>query len=80
MAPLFEVHLELKALDMVFTPSMESGVGCSFPDMMERVINDVFSMSSLVPRLAEDSPFPHYQVQPEHIQISSFTFFSSDAS
>ncbi|XP_024130607.1 dynein heavy chain 9, axonemal [Oryzias melastigma] len=65
VAPLFEVHLELKALDMVFTPSMESGVGCSFPDMMERVINDVFSMSSLVPRLAEDSPFPHYQEQME---------------
>ncbi|RVE68725.1 hypothetical protein OJAV_G00094270 [Oryzias javanicus] len=65
VAPLFEVHLELKALDMVFTPSMESGVGSSFPDMMERVIDHVFGMSSLVPRLAEDSPFPHYQEQME---------------
>lgn len=63
MAPLFEVHLELKAMeDIVFTPSMESGVCSSFPDMMKSIISDVFGMSALVPRLASLSPFPHYQV------------------
>uniref|UniRef100_A0A4W6G4C0 Dynein axonemal heavy chain 17 n=1 Tax=Lates calcarifer TaxID=8187 RepID=A0A4W6G4C0_LATCA len=62
VAPLFEAQLDLKVPDMVFTPSLEFGAGDSFFELVESLINDVFRVSSLVPRLAQHSPFPHYQV------------------
>ncbi|XP_075314376.1 dynein axonemal heavy chain 9 [Odontesthes bonariensis] len=65
VAPLFEAQLDLRVPDMVFTPSLEFGAGDSFFEMVESVINDVFRMSSLVPRLAHHSPFPHYQADME---------------
>uniref|UniRef100_A0A4W6G5D9 Dynein axonemal heavy chain 17 n=1 Tax=Lates calcarifer TaxID=8187 RepID=A0A4W6G5D9_LATCA len=61
VAPLFEAQLDLKVPDMVFTPSLEFGAGDSFFELVESLINDVFRVSSLVPRLAQHSPFPHYQ-------------------
>ncbi|KAM6897526.1 dynein beta chain, ciliary-like [Xenentodon cancila] len=65
VAPLFEVHLDLKIPDMVFTPSMDFGAADSFFEMMENLINDVFRMSSQMPRLAQDMPIPHYQADME---------------
>lgn len=62
VAPLFEAQLDLKVPDMVFTPPLEFGAGDSFFELVESLINDVFRISSLVPRLAQRSPFPHYQV------------------
>lgn len=62
MAPLFEAQLDLKVPDMVFTPPLEFGAGDSFFELVESLTNDVFRISSLVPRLAQHSPFPHYQV------------------
>ena len=61
-APLFEAQLDLKFPDMVFTPPLDFGAGDSFFELVESLINDVFRISSLVPRLAQHSPFPHYQV------------------
>ncbi|XP_030257300.1 dynein axonemal heavy chain 9 [Sparus aurata] len=61
VAPLFEAQLDLKVPDMVFTPPLEFGTGDSFYELVESLINDVFRVSSLVPRLAQHSPFPHYQ-------------------
>lgn len=70
VAPLFEAQLDLKVPDMVFTPPLELGTGDSFYELVESLINDVFRVSSLVPRLAQHSPFPHYQVLywPPHLQ------------
>lgn len=62
MAPLFEAQLDLKVPDMVFSPPLEFGAGDSLFELVESLINDVFRISSLVPRLAQHSPFPHYQV------------------
>uniref|UniRef100_A0AAQ5YU21 Dynein axonemal heavy chain 17 n=1 Tax=Amphiprion ocellaris TaxID=80972 RepID=A0AAQ5YU21_AMPOC len=63
VAPLFEAQLDLKVPDMVFTPSLEFGAGDSFFELVESLINDVFRVPSLVPRLGQHSLFPHYQVQ-----------------
>lgn len=62
VAPLFEAQLDLRVPDMVFTPSLEFGAGDSFFELVECLINDVFRISSLVPRVAQHSPCPHYQV------------------
>uniref|UniRef100_A0A8B9HPK8 Dynein, axonemal, heavy chain 9 n=1 Tax=Astyanax mexicanus TaxID=7994 RepID=A0A8B9HPK8_ASTMX len=61
LAPLFEAQLDLQVHDLVFHPSLEFGASDGFYDLVESLINDVYRISSLVPRLAEHSSFPHYQ-------------------
>ncbi|KAF7661538.1 hypothetical protein LDENG_00259550 [Lucifuga dentata] len=59
--PLFRAQLVLKVPDMVFIPSMEFESGDSFFELVDSLINDVFRISSLMPRLAQHSLLPHYQ-------------------
>lgn len=63
MAPLFETRLDLQASALVFSPSLELEDSDSLFEVVESLINDVFKMSSLVPRVAQHSPSPHYQVK-----------------
>uniref|UniRef100_A0A668AEI7 Dynein axonemal heavy chain 17 n=1 Tax=Myripristis murdjan TaxID=586833 RepID=A0A668AEI7_9TELE len=65
VAPLFEVQLDLRVPDMVFIPSLEFGAADGFCDLVESLINDVYRISSLMPRLAQHCPFPHYQADME---------------
>ncbi|XP_008276610.1 dynein axonemal heavy chain 9 [Stegastes partitus] len=67
VAPLFEAQLDLQVPDMVFTPSLDFGAGDSFFELVESLINDVFRISSLVPRLAQHSSVPHYQADMEEM-------------
>lgn len=62
VAPLFEAQLVLKVPDMVFTPSLDFGDKGGFLELVEALIDDVFRISSLVPRLAQHKPLSHYQV------------------
>uniref|UniRef100_A0A6Q2WZ44 Dynein axonemal heavy chain 17 n=1 Tax=Esox lucius TaxID=8010 RepID=A0A6Q2WZ44_ESOLU len=61
VAPLFEAQLDLRVPEMVFNPSLEYGASDSFYDLVESLVNDIYRTSSLVPRLASHSSFPHYQ-------------------
>jgi len=63
LTPLFEVQLDLVIPDLVFRPSLDPGANDGFYDMVESLLNDIYRISSLVPRLAEHSGFPHYQVR-----------------
>ncbi|KAL6475225.1 hypothetical protein MHYP_G00162650 [Metynnis hypsauchen] len=65
LAPLFEAQLDLQVPELVFHPSLEFGASDGFYDLVESLINDVYRISSLVPRLAEHSSFPHYQADME---------------
>ncbi|KFW03432.1 Dynein heavy chain 9, axonemal, partial [Fulmarus glacialis] len=65
LAPLFEVQLDLVIPDLIFRPSMDPGTNDGFYDMVESLLNDIYRISSLVPRLAEHSGFPHYQADME---------------
>ncbi|XP_024861684.2 dynein heavy chain 9, axonemal isoform X1 [Kryptolebias marmoratus] len=65
LTPLFEAQLDLKVPNLVFIPSLEFGLGDSFFEMVESLVNNVFRISSLVPRLAQHGPFPHYQADME---------------
>ncbi|KAM6343872.1 dynein axonemal heavy chain 9 isoform 1-T1 [Alca torda] len=65
LPPLFEVHLDLVIPDLIFRPSLDPGTNDGFYDMVESLLNDIYRISSLVPRLAEHSGFPHYQADME---------------
>ncbi|XP_074463654.1 dynein axonemal heavy chain 9 isoform X3 [Larus michahellis] len=65
LPPLFEVQLDLVIPDLIFRPSLDPGTNDGFYDMMESLLNDIYRISSLVPRLAEHSGFPHYQADME---------------
>uniref|UniRef100_A0A8C2C4N6 AAA+ ATPase domain-containing protein n=1 Tax=Cyprinus carpio TaxID=7962 RepID=A0A8C2C4N6_CYPCA len=61
LAPLFEVQLLLQVPEIVFNPSLEFSASDGFHDLVESLINSIFRISALVPRLSEHSGFPHYQ-------------------
>ncbi|XP_051731342.1 dynein axonemal heavy chain 9-like isoform X1 [Ctenopharyngodon idella] len=63
--PLFEVRLCLQAPEIVFRPSLEFAASGGFYDLVESLINDVFRISTLMPRLSEHIGFPHYQADME---------------
>ncbi|NWQ82098.1 DYH9 protein, partial [Columbina picui] len=65
LAPLFEVQLDLVLPDLIFQPSLDPGTNDGFYDMVEGLLNDIYRISSLVPRLAEHSGFLHYQADME---------------
>lgn len=71
LAPLFEAQLDLHPPDMIFRPSLEFGAVDGFYDLVEGLVNDVYRIASLVPRLAEHSAFPHYQVCASCLQCSA---------
>lgn len=60
---LFEAKLELQQPEMVFIPSLDFGVTDGFYELVERIVNDVYKMASLVKRLAEHNGSEHYQVK-----------------
>lgn len=62
LTPIFEAQLRLAAPDLVFCPSLESGVQGGFSDIVEGLVASIFRMSSLVPRLSPHHSAPHYQV------------------
>uniref|UniRef100_A0ABM5FM48 Dynein axonemal heavy chain 9 isoform X2 n=1 Tax=Pogona vitticeps TaxID=103695 RepID=A0ABM5FM48_9SAUR len=61
LAPLFKLQLDLLVPKMIFHPSLDTGASDGFYDIVEAIINDIFRVSSLVPRLAGHSTVPHYQ-------------------
>ncbi|XP_008058125.2 dynein heavy chain 9, axonemal-like [Carlito syrichta] len=65
LIPIFEAQLSLVIPELVFYPSLESGVKGGFYDMVEGLVTSIFGISSLVPRLSSQNGSPHYQVDLE---------------
>jgi dynein heavy chain len=65
VAPLLEAKLELQVPDLVFSPSLEYGSQDGFYELVEGLVQDVFHMASLIPRLAKHNDMEHYQVDVE---------------
>lgn len=53
IAPLFEVHMELGEFGLVFNPSLEVGAEHGFLELIESLINDIYNVAKLIPRLAK---------------------------
>ncbi|KAM6469113.1 dynein axonemal heavy chain 9 [Liasis olivaceus] len=66
-APLFKIQLELSVPEMTFRPSLDAGAGDGFYDIVEGLVNEIYRVSSLVPRLADHCAFPHYQADMEEM-------------
>ncbi|KAF5911901.1 hypothetical protein HPG69_015879 [Diceros bicornis minor] len=65
LTPIFEAQLSLAIPELVFYPSLESGVKGGFYDIVEGLVTSIFRISSLVPRLSAQNGSPHYQVDME---------------
>ncbi|XP_068120652.1 dynein axonemal heavy chain 9 isoform X1 [Hyperolius riggenbachi] len=65
LAPLFEVQLDLVVPDMVFKPSLDGGASDGLYDIIEGLINDIYRISSLMPRISKTCSFPNYQADME---------------
>ncbi|XP_007946239.1 dynein axonemal heavy chain 9 [Orycteropus afer afer] len=65
ITPIFEAQLCLASQELVFYPSLESGVKGGFYDIVEGLLMSIFGISSLVPRLSSENHPPHYQVDME---------------
>ncbi|NXA80882.1 DYH9 protein, partial [Thryothorus ludovicianus] len=61
LAPLFEVQLDLVVPDLVFHPPLDPGAKDGFCDRVESLLQGIFGMSSLVPRLATHRGLCQYQ-------------------
>lgn len=64
-APLLEAKLELQVPDLVFSPSLEYGSQDGFYELVEGLVQDVFHVATLVPRLAKHNGMEHYQADVE---------------
>nr|XP_060500991.1 dynein axonemal heavy chain 9-like [Panthera onca] len=65
VTPIFEAQLCLVIPELVFSPSLESGVKGGFYDTIEGLVANIFGISSLVPRLSPQDGSLHYQVDME---------------
>ncbi|XP_072501166.1 dynein axonemal heavy chain 9 [Notamacropus eugenii] len=66
LPPFFEAQLDLVIQELIFYPSLDSTAKDGFHTIVEGLINDIFKISSMVPRLAQKSS-PHYQADIEDI-------------
>lgn len=70
ITPIFEAQLSLVPPELVFYPSLDSGVNGGLYDIVESLLDSIFAVPSLVPRLSPHSDSPHYQVP--NLQTSAF--------
>lgn len=52
-APLFEVKYELQVPLAVFIPHLDTSSGTGFMGLIDEIIVDIYSMSDMVPRIAQ---------------------------
>ena len=52
MSVLFDVRLELSEPDIIFEPSLDTAIVNNFYDQILNIVDDVFHMTRLVPRVA----------------------------
>uniref|UniRef100_A0A8C5LC16 Dynein axonemal heavy chain 17 n=1 Tax=Jaculus jaculus TaxID=51337 RepID=A0A8C5LC16_JACJA len=53
IAPLFEIRMELDEEGLTFNPSLEIGEEDGFLTLIEGLINDIYNVARLIPRLAK---------------------------
>uniref|UniRef100_G3QM43 Dynein axonemal heavy chain 17 n=1 Tax=Gorilla gorilla gorilla TaxID=9595 RepID=G3QM43_GORGO len=54
IAPLFEIRMELAEDGLTFNPTLEVGSDHGFLALIEGLVNDIYNVARLIPRLAKD--------------------------
>ena len=60
-APLFDLKLVLCEPDIIFQPSVETEIVGNFQDQITDLLDDIFHMATLVPRVAPGNDNNNYQ-------------------
>ena len=70
--PLFTVSMELFDPNIIFRPSLDKTIHKNFFDNFCEVIDDIFNMATLVPRISmpEDDPATFLEIALEHEELS----------
>ena len=72
ITPLFTVDLELFDPNIIFKPSLDKTIHKNFFDTTCEIIDDIFNMVALVPRISmpEDDPATFLEIALEHEELS----------
>uniref|UniRef100_A0A3Q2VPV0 Dynein axonemal heavy chain 11 n=1 Tax=Haplochromis burtoni TaxID=8153 RepID=A0A3Q2VPV0_HAPBU len=62
ITPLFEVQLVLNSNEMTFDPSLDLSHTGNFYDIVDKMVGNITSMASLIPRVASHKQLSNYQV------------------
>ena len=60
-APLFDLKLVLCEPDIIFQPSVETEIVGNFQDQITGLLDDIFHMATLIPRVAQRNDNNNYQ-------------------
>ena len=60
LPPLLEIKLELQAPEVIFQPSLEPDAPTGFCHLVEELLEDMFNVASLVPRVASHKDHSNY--------------------
>uniref|UniRef100_A0AAQ5YFA8 Dynein, axonemal, heavy polypeptide 9 like n=1 Tax=Amphiprion ocellaris TaxID=80972 RepID=A0AAQ5YFA8_AMPOC len=83
ITPLFEVQLVLNSNEMTFDPSLDLSHSGNFYDIVDKMVANITSMASFIPRVAIHKQRENYQVQYRldyrfiHIDLSEMSFDTS---
>ena len=58
--PLFDLKIALSDPDIIFQPSIEKTIVGNFFDLTTGIIESIFEMSKLIPKIAHREEFPTY--------------------
>uniref|UniRef100_A0A3Q4HYI4 Dynein heavy chain 11, axonemal-like n=1 Tax=Neolamprologus brichardi TaxID=32507 RepID=A0A3Q4HYI4_NEOBR len=61
ITPLFEVQLVLNSNEMTFDPSLDLSHTGNFYDIVDKMVGNITSMASLIPRVASHKQLSNYQ-------------------
>ena len=69
--PLFDLQMALFEPDIIFKPSINQNIVGNFYDLINGIIEKIFKMATLIPRVAINEKFPSY------LGIFSFSYHQS---
>uniref|UniRef100_A0A3P8NT94 Dynein axonemal heavy chain 11 n=1 Tax=Astatotilapia calliptera TaxID=8154 RepID=A0A3P8NT94_ASTCA len=71
ITPLFEVQLVLNSNEMTFDPSLDLSHTGNFYDIVDKMVGNITSMASLIPRVASHKQLSNYQDLSDILQANS---------
>lgn len=62
ITPLFEIKLILNSNEMTFEPTLDLSLEGNFYDIVDKMVTNIASMASFIPRVAKHKQMDNYQV------------------